>query len=291
MQYESVVNTVNWTVHQLSKNLNIPLSYTQNTTINEILDYWVGEVPPISESFMQGFCIGNGGSKPVTSANGTATTVPHDQSPLNSGLYNMQPFVLRPKSNDLTSEQRANYAGRVLKTINGKEYWAYYIKLITLVDNSISKNIYKTTDGSGEAKPFIPAEEHLYPVPHDVVLPVDEEGNMENLSISHSVWVEKPITINFNSFDIEEYRNAIKILYGATEPAVIDEIGLLTFGKRSRTFSDKSGSYSITDAVNAQIAVFISVAFDFTRQFSNISTVFNIGNGEPLRIGTPSDRS
>lgn len=287
MRYESTVNTVNWLVHQMSKNLNIPLAYVKNTTLNEILHYWEGEVPPLNESFMQGICIGNGGSKPIQSAHGTSTTTPHDQSPLNSGLFKMQPFVVRPKTNDLTADQRANYAGRVEAEINGIAYWMYYIKFIKLADNSINRNIYKTTNGKSAPKVFISAEEHLKPRPNDVVHADDEEGNMENLSEAESVWVEKPITITFNAFDIEEYRNAIKILYGTAEPPVIDELGLLTFGKRTRSFTDSTlGTYTFVDAVNAQIAVHVSVSFDFTRGLNNISYVFDIGCGEPLPIGS-----
>lgn len=292
MQYESIVNTVNWSVHQMCKNLNIPLSHIKNTTLNEVLKYWEGEVPPLHESFMQGFCIGNGGSKPVSSPNGVTTAVPHDQSPLNNGLFRMQPFVVRPKSNDLTSEERKNYAGRVEMTIGAVEYWAYYIKLIKLTDDSINKNIYKTTDGVGPSTVFVPAEEHLRPTPKDVVHAVDEQGNMENISKSYTVWIEKPITIEFTTFDIEEYRNATKILYGTSEPVVIDELGLLTFGQRARSFTDSiNGTYTVMDAVNAQIAVFVSTYFDFTRGSSNISYVFNIGNGEPLPIGSYGDGS
>lgn len=286
MQYESIVNTVNWSVHQLCKNLNIPLSPIKNTTLNEILKYWEGEVPPTHESFLQGFCIGNGGAKEYTSPNGVSSTIDHDRSPLNSGLYKMQPFVIRPKTNDLTSEQRANYAGRVSQTINGIEYWAYYIKLTKLADASINKNIYKTSNGTGPSTVFVPAEENLKPTPKDVVHAVDETGNMENISKSYTVWVEKPMIIEFNAFDIEEYKNVIKILYGTSEKPVINEIGLLTFGKRERQFTDGvNGTYSVTDAVNAQIAIYVAVSLSFTHGLKNISYVFNIGNGEPLPIG------
>lgn len=83
-------------------------------------------------SFVQYFCIGNGGE------NANTPYAIYDVHDWETRLYNMVPFRTVSVSSDLTTEEQKSYALKKRITINGNSYYAYYAKKFTINGNVIN---------------------------------------------------------------------------------------------------------------------------------------------------------
>jgi hypothetical protein len=210
------------------------LSLTLNTKYNVLPN-----VSPASGKVtkLNYFGIGIQGYKNTDNNQGSA---PYSPSPADMDLYSPIPFRVVPTTNDLDSTTRANYRLRVKKTINGIDYWCYYLKCIAsttgveLIETNLSTSV-DTIITSFDAS-------NLTPTP---------TTTSTTSSVSYSkqrvVRADQALTL-LGSEAIE----ACTILYGdATIASRVSEIGLYSGLDTPNTGSD---NVSYTEVIAAQLA-------------------------------------
>ena len=130
-------------------------------------------------------------------------------------LYMPIPFRLVPIDEDLSSAERANYRMRVRKTINGVEYYAYYLKLIEYSEGLKFTRINPATQ---EEEPYELDPTNLTPIGKKPSTSGTTNATIQEIKAS----VKAQIT--FTGAEVVE---AINILFkGDLRYAVISEIGL-----------------------------------------------------------------
>ena len=107
------------------------------------------------------FGIGVNGKYNVNDTNLSAAYNPSGEE---MDLYSPIPFRVVPRNADLTAAERAQYRLRQLVTVNGTEYWCYWLKLIDFSGSNIAVSKVNTT--TGEETPYeLDPDNQLSPVP------------------------------------------------------------------------------------------------------------------------------
>lgn len=214
----------------------LPIAYDQDKeyTLNSHLNIFPSEDLE-TEPKLQYFGVGIGGTYNADDGFLSSAYQP-DRKNLN--LYNLIPIRCRPVDEDLTAAERANYRLRTRETINGADYYLYYLKVLS-IDDAVKFKRY-TLSGTEEAY----------------------ELSRENLSPT----AVKPTTSNVVSTDtstIVSYCNAlmettaneileyINVKYkGDTRYAKISELGLFAGSDKRVTGTDSSGvAITYTEAI------------------------------------------
>jgi len=84
-------------------------------------------------------------------------------SALNQNLYGLRPFRVVPLESELTTEERANYALRVVKDIDGVPHAHYYAKKMTRLASQVS--YVKKDPSTGVVTAYTPTPDYLTPTP------------------------------------------------------------------------------------------------------------------------------
>lgn len=212
-----VTKTLLLAFHELQKSVPITNQvYYRNLTLNAKY----GNLPtdlPVAEPKIRYFGIGINGFKNIDDGNGGAPYIPKSS---NLDLYQPIPFKIVPIGADLSVEDRAQYRMRVQQSINGNQYYCYYLKALTVLTNSVdiittNVNTGEETVGDGELN-----EDNLTPTPTDTVL----EGTVsDTYETNVSITCEAVITG-------KEVIDSINILFGGDPNLIlksrISEIGL-----------------------------------------------------------------
>lgn len=226
--------------------------------------------------------IGNGGHKFSNGANGIAKNEIIQHRPTDAALYNQIPFVIRNLDNDIAPADRALYAHRKLLTVNGANYYAYYLKRMIL-DDVVVQMDYKTvvTDPvSGtvttNVTTFTPNTSNLSPTPPDIV------NNGTNVTTGDYVSSTAKVPFTLTDTDITELLNVSNVLYGDESYAIISEIALCSGVDRIYTLDYLGINSNYKEALFVQVTNFISVFYAL--QFSNggIDTLLDVGATQPL---------
>ncbi len=258
----------------------IPYVYETNSTINEALNIHPG-VSPSSGVYahMKYFVIGVGGHSVGAAASGRAKIVEEEFEPTSAALYAIRPFVLRLESNDLTAEQRLKFGLRRKEQHGGKNYFAYYGKVIDQTNTTTKKMLYKKRNGVETFTPFSPTNDNINPTP-PIILP---NQVVPTLSEADKIIVSSLTTIPFTEWDVNEYVNAIRIIDGDEDLAVISEVGLVAAFPRTVTAEGAGGaSFQFTEMMGSLLIQYITLFIDFNS--ANMGTQFSIDAGvaEPL---------
>lgn len=263
---------------QTSQYQGLPHTIIPNSTLNEKFDIQTGIHPAPSErSSMRYFCIGIGGHRHVTGADGIPYTVPIAHRANHAALYRHVPFVLRRTNDDLTVAQRALYGLRKEEVHNGETYFAYYLKRIDQTGAEPRMEHTVVQDGVSTTVPFIPTLADLNPQPPEIpaegVLPTS--GNY--LSVTSTV------TIEFTEWDVAELKNVAKVMFNNEFYAVISEIGLCS--GVDRTVAGPGGgavNISYNEVIAAQICAHVTAYYSVG--FTNLGFNFQVDLGatEPL---------
>lgn len=272
---------------QATKLIGAPHSFSPNTTLNEYFD--INPEAHKSQTAIPNlmyYCIGRGGHRVYTDADGEAVFDPVEHSATDTGLYRPVPFVLRPLNNDLTVDERMNYRLRRLEEHDGQHYYAYYLKV--LPRPTMDAEIVQETvvDGVATAVPFIFTRDNLFPTPPEIS-PV---GTV--VATAQSIRTSVRVEIDFNEWDTNEYYNVCRILKGTSQHALISEIGLVS-GVDIDVSADVNGSQvSIREVAGAQLNVIISMPIIVSSANRGFTHAFELGEGEPLLVNgrTPSTR-
>ena len=184
-------------------------SVIPNTTLNEKFNIMTdqhipkGTVEHPTFPKLRYFVIGTGGLDVI---NSNADYKMSGHRVLDAALFNHIPFILRPVINDITPEQRLKYRLRKELIIDGQYYYAYYAKVIDLVDYRDYNFIIKKVDGQDilsimdeDSYTFLNPVPYFKPTDKDAVLNVDTVINrykMEfNLSVNEQIELQNVLSI------------------------------------------------------------------------------------------------
>ena len=201
--------------------------YFTNTTLNHkynVLSENIPDEPPR----IGYFGIGTRGFRNLDDDNLAAPYVP---SSSNMDLYAPIPFRIVPVDKDLSAEERANYRMRVRKTVDKKDYWAYYLKKFVILDRKV--RIIETDISTGEEVDLETLDSaNLNPVPTHTSA---EDSEAATHKISTAVTTSLLITG-------AEVLEAVSVLFGDNLlRANISEIGLYAGRETEVNLEDGSG--------------------------------------------------
>jgi hypothetical protein len=159
----------------------------------------------------------------------------------NMDLFEPIPFRIVPVTEDLSNEERAKYRMRVLKNVNGTDYWAYYLKKVEILDERV-KFIETDLTTRVETELNTLDSNKLNPIP----ITTTAEG-----TVTATSEIITAITINLQITGAE-VREAIDVLYdGNLLKLKISEIGIYTGEDKAHVGSDNT---SYTEAIYAHLA-------------------------------------
>lgn len=278
-QNVNVTRTYNAAYVQSALYLDVPFRLIPNTTLNERYAIQSGVLP-------------NGGKKPTLNVmtignKGHYTQVStmdgsdeYGIRPFNSDFvnnYNSIPFALRPIENDFNSTQRQKYCLRRVETHFGKQYFAYYGRII---DTSTAvPELYEVTnvDGNLTVVPFIPTTDGLNPVPPVI-------SNSGTVVGSNKVITSIAIiSVRLDASDIQEIVEAHRIRTNSQRTPVISEIGLCSSViQEVQGQSGRAGIFVYNEALVCQLNVHIGCNHPVGTSTRGFTLNFNVGGAEPL---------
>lgn len=257
-------------------------SYTprQSTTLNEKFNI-VADALPQNDVWptLKYMAVGVGGRQLAAGAEGIIKTTPIPHLPTHAAMYRQVPFVLRRTTQDLTAEQRANYALRREETHNGISYYAYYLRRIDLTNSGTSLFRTSKVNGVETTVPYVPNNSNLNPT----VPELPSSGAVQTLTDGDYVSVSAMLTLSLTPFDVVELIEVAKVLFGSEDYAVISEIGLVTGIDRTVNVTGTGGvQISFNEAVHAQISTFISADNSLTNATDGLELLVDVGATESL---------
>jgi hypothetical protein len=257
-----------------------------NTTLNEKLGILPGTLPPNGVNPILGYlAIGFGGHRFTAGANGIGFPQPYQHEATDFALFDQTPFVLRALNNDLDAPTRAKYAGRKIMTVGGVDYIAYMLRRIDLTNATIVSKIRTAT---GQAAPaytevtFTPSASNLSPTPQ-VISPTGA-----NVISPDSVVATAPASIGMTADEAAEYVNAISILTGDPNLAIISEMALCSGVDKSITITTGGATVAFNEAIGVQINHHLAVFYSMVYTNQGISKVVDLGANSPLYNLTPA---
>jgi hypothetical protein len=275
---ESSTRTVYGVRVQTCLELNIPMEYPANSTLNEKFGIQASTIPAATDRpYLGGYVIGNKGHTLVLGAEGVAKPSPVQHSATDAALYGHLPFVLRPVNNDLTSTERAKYVLRKEEVHNGQTYAAYYLRRIDLSAVTSVMETKTVTNGVEQVTPFVPNSSNLNPTPPVV--------NNQGVNVVDGTYVtaHAKLSLSMTQWEIDELKNVGLVLYNDSGFAIISEIGLCTFvDKTVQVTASGGGTFNFKEAIGCQIASHIPALVP--ADFSNTGVIqeLKVGATEPL---------
>lgn len=221
--------TLNQAINERTIVANLPEPITSGMEILPAYDYQTDSDLLAS----QYLCIGNGGHKVIVGANngGTTTpnpgtnpgltnaipfTVPVEHMATDTGLYNMIPFLGRPVSRGLSIAERREYGLRRTITLNGELWEFYFARKLKRDRLTPTINITHVVDGESTTAEFVPTINNLKPV-HPT------EDTTYNASYAT---VTVPVEVVWTEAQIQDIRDACRVLYGSDDYAIISELAI-----------------------------------------------------------------
>lgn len=255
-------------LYEMQATSNVDDLVLSNTTLNFKYNNNATLIPQDSIKIAY-FGIGTRGYKNLNDENLSAPYIP---SAKNMDLFQPLPFRVVPVGDDLTPAERSKYRMRVLKVVDGTQYWCYYLKKISFIDNRV--NIIQTDLATSTETILSELDQNdLSPIP----LNTTAEGTITS---TDKLSVALTATVQITGTEIIE---AINVLYGGNLlKASISEIGIYMGEDQTVVMNDGVGG-----TFNGLESVFTSLAYHYTSlpvSFSTPSRIENIA----LRINSSS---
>lgn len=267
-------------VMQLAQYFRIPMPVLAHSTLNELHEINAGATLGTNELTSVGYlAIGNGGHMSKSGQQNFPLLANYIHKSRDTGLYNQLPFVLRALDNDLTEEERKDYALRKIITApDGNKYIAYYLRRFDKSGLQIQvQDRIINAQQQTEIKPFEPHTDDLKPTPVDL----DNTGvnSVKGKYISATV----SIKVVFSEFDATEFLEVCKILYNSEYYAFISELALVSGVDRVTSTSDGvGGTITMNEVICAQVANHIPALQPVFSQRKGFDLVSEVGGIEPL---------
>jgi len=237
----AITKTLTCALAELQAISKVDPLYLINSTINHKYNNQPEVLPTVPPRIAY-FGVGTRGYRNLDDQNMSAPYIP---SAKNLDLYTPIPMRIVPVASDLTVAERANYRMRILKIVDSQEYWAYYFKKLTIVNNQvriIQTNL--TTGVETDIAELNPTD--LTPTPTTT----SAEGTVEsNTRISVALTASIAITG-------AEILEAVNVLFGGNLlKANISEIGIYSGNDQTVSMADGlGGHFNGTEAVYSQLA-------------------------------------
>lgn len=254
--------------------------YLPNTTLNELLEYSVDDMPHGTIPQLHYWSIGFDGTV-IKDFNGRQTPVATWHNIEHVGLYGMIPFARRRKDNDLPPERRVHYAGRVESTdSDGVEWVTYWLKRIPKPTEELGLKKITKVNGNTEEDVYFPQSSNLRP-PKPLLQP---DG--VNEVFTEFIATTDMIVCELNREEIEEVIEAVRLLYGHSELAAITEIGLVQGVDKTISATNHRGEpFSFNECVGAQIATICCKANGSLLGEDVFRMAFDVAVSDAMAIG------
>ena len=275
---KTITRTVWGSALQTSLLLGQRPTILEHTTLNEKFGVFVDEELGITERpAMQYYCIGNGGHKNMVGADGIPYTSPLPHRASDAALYRHLPFVLRRVDNDLGVTERARYALRVLLNIGGVNYWAYYLKRISLSNTAPVINHTIVEGDTKHTEPYVPNLGNLNPTP-----PVMSNTGVITSSGDY-LSTSSILTLIFSEADVQELIDVCRIMFDNEAYAVISEIGLVSGCDRVLSVQGPGNTqFNMKEVIAAQVNSFITTHHSVAFTNKGFTQDIELGATEPL---------
>lgn len=289
--YDGKLSTATLSAMRLSAALitGADVKYPQNSTLNEFYKLMTNRIPdPKARPVLKYMALGYKGHKSINDGE-IDDVVPVGKRQTTSGMFSEVPWVLRPLDNDLSDEQRKNYRFRTQVNINGRNYWAYYLKVMDM--RTVQTTDIETIRENGVPRmdDFVYKDSDLHPVP--AVLPEFDFDDDDTVELPDGRYVESgaDLVIAWNDFDVQEYLNVISIMRGNPNRSVISEIALCSGLDVPETGQSASGSpFSYTEAIGVQALYHISMFANLAQTNENLALTVRVGQPAPFFLGDAS---
>lgn len=191
-------------------------------------------------------------------------------------LYEPIPLRCVPVNNDLSDAERSLYRMRVEKTFNGERYYCYYLKKITLIDNSVL--LTRTNPIKKTEEPFELDPSKLIPIPTIPTTSGEVEGTITQINASLK------LGINWVGSEVLE---AINVIYGGDmRRAKISEVGIYSGIDYEVTgYNATNSEIHYTEAIYTQLAYKIcNIGSVITSDKYDGSRILSLQNGASLSL-------
>lgn len=227
------------------------------------------------------YCIGNGGHQNRTGADGIPYNSEVNHRATDAAMYRSLPFVLRPVNNDLTVDERANYALRRVETHDNLRYYAYYLKRINMRDvTTIIEHTVVDGDSSVSTR-YVPNLGNLNPV-----APVLANNGVIVTSGDY-ISTSAILPLVFTAMDVKELIDVCRIMYNNESLAIISEIGLVSgVDKIAQVTGEGNIQFNMTEVICAQINSFITTMHQVSFTNQGFIQDIEMGATEPLLSDT-----
>lgn len=231
-------------------------------TLNNFYNVFPNETPTVAP-VLQYFGVG---IKGCYNADNNILSSAYRPQRTNMNLYEPIPIRCRPVDEDLSTADRKKYRLRQRKTINGQDYWLYYLKKLDINDTVKFKRIHPIT---GAEEPYELNSSNLQPTP----IRPDSDGVITTDMAQVIAYVE--VKVQLEADEVLEY---ILAKYGDARYARISEIGLFTGVDKQVTGSDNSGSrFQYTESIYTMLFNHLTnLGTDLSDHGSVIDSTFEI---------------
>lgn len=226
-------------------------------------------------------CIGINGHTSITDSNGITNTLPIAHKATDCGLYQIVPFAVKQLDNDLTDEQRRKYRLRKIIEIDGVLYAAYYLRKLHTDETPTTVVINSVNDGRVNSSIWKPTIADLRPTKPNIGYDND----------ASYITVVSNVSVTFDEEDIENFLDAMELLYGNSNYA-ITELGYCTAVDKpivrqyptagAQTPSTAISRRGLKEVVGCQIAYFINTVIPASVFNKRFTYTIDLGINEPL---------
>lgn len=277
----STRRTIYGSTHQTAMTLNIPVPYQEKDTLNELYDVLAGEYPAAGQYTSLGyFQLGINGAYMKATEDGREELESYVHQPTDGGLFMPIPFVVRRTNNDLTAEERKDYAGRTKRTYDGVEYYVYMFKRLDTSATTITRSIVDPVNGTENE--FTPSSDTLQPTPQRPSV------SAENIVSGSYCKVSAIITMPLKAWQLDELISAKQIITGSTS-LDINEIAICLGKDYPTTIDENSNTVAFTEAIAVQPTAYFPNRFNLNSYVgSDFSMRFNAGIDDPMSLSVAS---
>ena len=274
---ENIVRTVFLADLQNSMLRGAIYEWKEKTTLNEKFGVQAGVYPATDTYPILNFMfLGTGAMGMEIGADGEKDPLIYQHRSTDGALFKHLPWVLRTLDNDLTPEERANYCMRQLVTYNSVQYWAYWGKRVNFSQEQTEMYITSIVNGQTVIDTFVPSDATLNPVIPDM----SEAG--VNLLRGKKVTASAQVTLPIDEFDINEIRNASKIIRGTVGKANVSEIALCSGRLNTIDIPVQGGTARFEEAIGVQVLAFVACNYPLDYVNQSLENNLELGISEPL---------
>ena len=251
------------------------------TTLNEKHEIQKGVLPAPGETPTEMlFVMGVGGHYYEDNATSIPKIKYYRHEPDHAALFRQLPMVKRLLSNDLTQEQRQQYAGRKVVTEKGIKKVEYWAKRLNLTDVETKYYRITTVNGVEDIKPYVPDSTNLNPQPKKT--PADSSITTSNVKLAVSTIVK----IQLTPFDVSEWLSVCNQELGDAEFGIVSEMAIVS-GVNKIVQSEASGgaSFNFQEVIAQQITSFLDARYDLVGANLGVEKVLDLGDAELLMTG------